>query len=185
MLPACQQWRNVVRRCVAGLAALHLIQGFAGSAAHLIGYTNASTCSATAGSDKPPVVRSLDYDEASSSILVGTLDSCIWEVPAGASTQQQQQQMLVPGHKHDVWAVACHPEQPNIMSSVCDGNKIYVWDLKARQLLRAAPVGFVCRAVTFSAVAYGVPGSAAAGYHIAVGGAQGHIRVSMCNHMTG
>jgi hypothetical protein len=129
-------------------------------------------------------VRSLDYDETSNSILVGTLDSCIWEVAAGASTstpqqqqQQQQQHILVPGHSHDVWAVACHPEQPHIMSSVCDGNKIYVWDLQARQLLRAASVGFVCRAVTFSAVAYGAPGSAAAGYHIAVGGAQGHIRV--------
>uniref|UniRef100_A0A383VWQ6 EML-like second beta-propeller domain-containing protein n=1 Tax=Tetradesmus obliquus TaxID=3088 RepID=A0A383VWQ6_TETOB len=131
------------------------------------------------GSDKPPVVRSLDYDEASSSILVGTLDSCIWEVSATSSTQQQQQQqhILVPGHSHDVWAVACHSEQPHIISSVCDGNKVYVWDLKARQLLRAASVGFVCRAVTFSAVAYGAPGAAAAGHHIAVGGAQGHIRV--------
>lgn len=132
---------------------------------------------AAAGSDKPPVVRSLDYDEASSSILVGTLDSCIWEVSANSSTQQQQQHILVPGHSHDVWAVACHSEQPHIISSVCDGNKVYVWDLKARQLLRAASVGFVCRAVTFSAVAYGAPGAAAAGHHIAVGGAQGHIRV--------
>lgn len=129
---------------------------------------------ASAGSDKPPIVRCLDYKDSSNSIMVGTLDACLWEISAAVPAQQQ---MLVAGHSSDVWGVALHPTNPYLAASVCDGNKLYVWDLKVRQLLRSASVGFVCRAVTFSAVAYGAPGGAASGYHIAVGGALGHIRV--------
>eukprot|EP00879_Flechtneria_rotunda_P024837 GHRR01026355.1.p1 GENE.GHRR01026355.1~~GHRR01026355.1.p1 ORF type:complete len:592 (+),score=205.53 GHRR01026355.1:240-1778(+) len=128
------------------------------------------------GSEKPPFIRSLDFQDVTSggNILVGTLDSCVWEV----STSGAQQDVLVAGHASDVWAVACHPANPNMAATACDGNKIYVWDLQARVLARCASVGFVCRALTFSPVPYGSAGGAGDGsYHIAVGGAKGHIRV--------
>lgn len=122
------------------------------------------------GTDKgAPIVRSLDFQENNGgSILVGTLDSCIWEV----NTTGTEQHILVAGHQSDVWGVAMHPDKPNIAATVCDGNRVMLWDLHSRHLLRSASVGFVCRAVTFSSVVYGD-----GGHHIAVGGAKGHIRV--------
>lgn len=124
------------------------------------------------GTDKnAPIIRSLDFEDSNGgSILIGTLDSCIWEV---STTSPEQQNILVAGHQSDVWGVAMHSEEPHIAATVCDGNRVMLWDLQARHLLRSASVGFVCRAVTFSSVAYG-----AGGHHIAVGGAKGHIRVS-------
>jgi WD40 repeat protein len=101
-------------------------------------------------SDKPPAIRSLDYMEGPSSasnsssqgsILAGTADCCVWELSASGSTQD----VLVMGHSSDVWAVAFHPTQPNIAASVCDGNRVFVWDLAAKHLLRSASAGFVCR----------------------------------------
>ena len=87
---------------------------------------------------------------------------------------QQQQEVLMYGHSHDVWAVAFHPAKPRVCVTVCDGSRVYVWDFARRDLARAATVGFTARAVTVSSQGYGPSGS----FHIAVGADNGKIKVS-------
>jgi WD40 repeat protein len=85
------------------------------------------------------------------------------------------------GHSHDVWAVAFHPAKPRVCVTVCDGSRVYVWDVARRDLVRAATVGFTARAVTVSSQGYGPSGS----FHIAVGADNGKMKVSAVFNLGG
>lgn len=82
------------------------------------------------------------------------------------------QEVLIFGHSTDVWSIAWHPANPAVCATVCDGNRVFLWDTAQWDLLRTAQVGMTARAVAISTQPYG-----ASGYHVAVGGVKGHIKV--------
>ena len=87
------------------------------------------------------------------------------------------QEVLIFGHSSDVWSVSWHPTKPNVFATASDGDRVDVWDATERDLLRTSPIGFVARAVAFSAGPVG-----GGGCHIAVGGEKGHIKVRLGCH---
>lgn len=80
------------------------------------------------------------------------------------------QEVMIYGHSADVWGLAQHPAKPNVCATVCDGNRVFVWDTAARDLLRTAPLGFGGRAAAFSNAPVN------GGYHLAIGGVKGHLK---------
>lgn len=81
--------------------------------------------------------------------------------------------MLIYGHAGDLWGVCFHPKKPNICATVCDSNRIFIWDNDVRDMVRTAYIGFAGRTGAFSSAPVG-----GGGHHLAIGGAKGHLKVS-------
>ncbi|KAG2422675.1 hypothetical protein HXX76_015839 [Chlamydomonas incerta] len=115
--------------------------------------------------DRGHCIRSLDYDAARDTVLVGTNQCDVMEVA------DNYQKVLVYGHCDDVWTVAFHPRLPNRAVTASE-KVVYVWNTEERSMERFTVVGFAARAVAFSSAPLEADKVT---HHIAVGGAKGDI----------
>ena len=80
------------------------------------------------------------------------------------------------GHSGDVYHMAFHPALPHVFATVADSGHVHVWDSALRQMTHCAALGWDPRCVAFSSG----PLSESGGFHVAVGGSKGHIKVCVC-----
>ena len=110
--------------------------------------------------DTPPQFRGLDCKPGSGKFIAGTNRCDIWEVDADP-------EILIFGHAADLYGVCCHPKVPHVFMTACESDKIAIWDIKSRKMLRQLSMGTKARCVDF----------APDGTHIAVGMVNGAIQV--------
>ncbi|KAJ9506292.1 hypothetical protein QJQ45_013870, partial [Haematococcus lacustris] len=120
-----------------------------------------------AGDKWAPAIRALDYSPELQRIVVGTRHCDIIELTETST------ETLLDGHSGDVYQLASHPSQPHIMATVADSGHVHLWDCRQRQMTHCVAVGFVPRALAFSAAP--VPSSSS--FHVAVGGVKGQLKV--------
>ncbi|KAG1660169.1 hypothetical protein FOA52_005269 [Chlamydomonas sp. UWO 241] len=114
---------------------------------------------------RAPAVRALDYSAELDRIVVGTSNCDVVEIDS------DHVDMLMDGHSGDIWAVAFHPEKPNVFMSVSDSGHLHLVDAAERKMIDVLALSWKPRAVAFSVAPIGHS------YHIAVGGALGCIKI--------
>jgi WD40 repeat protein len=95
-------------------------------------------------------VRSVCYDPRRELILVGMRGAELYEFTRETKACRQ----LLQGHSGssecEVWGMAPHPTDPNILATTGDDETIRIWDTSKHRLLRTAELGGPSRAVCWS-----------------------------------
>ena len=96
-------------------------------------------------------VRSVCYDPRRELVLVGMRGSELYEFTRETKACRQ----LLQGHSGskecEVWGMAPHPTNPDVLATTGDDETVRIWDTKRHRLLRTAELGGPARAVCWSA----------------------------------
>ena len=95
-------------------------------------------------------VRSVCYDPRRELILVGMRGSELYEFTRETKACRQLLQGHTGSAECEVWGMAPHPTNPDILATTGDDETIRIWDTKKHRLLRTAELGGPSRAVCWS-----------------------------------